>query len=277
MLRIRLRKVLMMACGIAGAMSLACSAWGDPLVELETSPVYLSSVAIGSAGGIDLANTTDGTNFGGLIVPDASGMPGTPVGFAYLNPNGGAAEYGQLAIADAIRAGGNYTTPSTATLEGISSTNAQGIQNAVVGYFDNNANGTPYYSSSRGVDLTAAGPTGGTPVTLISPTYIADATLQGSVNLGDFGDWLAGYLAGDSGWQNGDYVDDGKVELDSFGAWLAVYLAIPNQQYPGFVAPAYAGPVQLSGGPVAVPEPAISGLLLAAAAAAVAFRWRSAR
>ncbi len=147
MLRIRQRMVLVMACGIAGAVGLASSAWADPLVKLETTPIYLSSVAIGSAGGIDLATASDGVTGGALIVPDAVGNATTQIGFAYLNPNTGHAEYGPLAIADAIRAGGNYTSPATPTLEGLSSTNASGQVNAVIGYFDNNYNGTPYYSS----------------------------------------------------------------------------------------------------------------------------------
>lgn len=279
MLRIRQRMVLVMACGIAGAVGLASSAWADPLVKLETTPIYLSSVAIGSAGGIDLATASDGVTGGALIVPDAVGNATTQIGFAYLNPNTGA-EYGPLAIFDAIKAGGNASSPSTSTLEGLSSTNANLQQNAVIGNFDNNYNGTPYYSSWRGVDLTASGPTGGIAVTLISPTYIGDATLRGSIALDDYGDWLNGYLTGLTGWQNGDYAYDGTVQLDSYGDWLTNYLTIAGQQYPGFIPPISAGPIQVSGGPVSlspVPEPATCGLLVAALLAAGALRFHRRR
>ena len=274
MLRIRHRIVLMAACGIAGVIGLAASAWAIRWWNLERAPsISASCCRQRRRGGHGYRQRWHEP--GGIIVPDY--VSGGTAGFGYLNPNTGLPEYGTLAIADAIKAGGNYTSPGTSTLEGLSSTNAQGQQNAVIGYFDNNANGSPYYSIWRGVDLTVAGPTQATPVTLISPTYIGDATLRGSVGLDDGSDWLGGYLAGDTGWQNGDYLNDGSVGLDSVGAWLGIYLAIPGQQYPGFIAPVTAGPIQLSGGLIAVPEPATCSLAIAAMAAAFVFRFRSRR
>ena len=102
---------------------------------------------------------------------DNYAVTGLPTGFGYLNPATGKAEYGIQAVADAIRNGA------------ISSSNAAGMQNATIGYFDNNASGTPYYSMRRSINLTASGPTAGTQCLLISPTYIGDATLRGSVGL----------------------------------------------------------------------------------------------
>ena len=233
-----------------------------------------------------MANSTDGSTFGGLIVPDNNfGLTGNTTGFGYLNPvGGGIPEYGLTAIGDAVRAGGNAASPGTATFEGISSTNASGHNNGVIGYYDNNAVGnTPFYSNWRGVDLTASGPAQGTPVTMISPTYIGDATLRGLVALDDYQIWQTGYLAGDSTWQSGDFLDDGKVNLDSYQAWQTVYLAAPGQ-YPNFIPPVQAGPVQINASPVqlsgaanAVPEPTTCSLLLVAALAAIAFRFRRGR
>ncbi len=283
--RLRTRKLaLLTACTLLGAVGMAASAAADPVVKLETGPIYLSQLAIGSNGEIDLANSTDGTTFAGIIVPDNNyAVTGIPTGFGYLNPATGKAEYGIQAVADAIRNGA------------ISSSNAAGIQNATIGYYDNNASGTPYYSMWRGVDLTASGPTAGTQCLLISPTYIGDATLRGSVGLDDYSDWQTGYLAGDTGWQHGDFLNDGVVGIDSYSAWQTSYLATGGQEYPNFgtsggPAQLDVGTTQLSAGATqlevgsgqlfgatAVPEPGTFGLLLAAGAALGAAYCRKVR
>jgi hypothetical protein len=267
----------MMLCAIAGAIGYQSSAWAQaaPALAQLQYPFYLNPVAIGSSGGIDLATGTTGPSFGGLVVlSTTAGATGGTSGFGYLNPNTGS-EYGQQAVFDAIKAGGNSVSPGTPTFQGISSSNAAGVQNAVVGNFNNNVGPTEYYSNWRGIDLTATGPTVGQPSILISPTYLGDAALTGTVGLADYIDWQTGYLGGLSGWQNGDFLYQGSVGLADYIDWQTNYLATAGSLYPGFGSVTQAGPVLPAAGPVAaVPEPATITLLVVPALALVFFGYR---
>jgi hypothetical protein len=267
----------MMLCAVAGIVGYQSSAWGQgsPALAQLQYPFYLNPVAIGSNGGIDLASSSTGPSFGGLVVlSTTAGATGGTSGFGYLNPNTGLPEYGVQGVRDAIIAGGNSVSHGTATFQGISGTNTQQVNNAVVGYFDNNANGTNFYNSWRGIDLTAAGPTSGQPTVLVSPTYIGDATLAGNVSISDYSDWLSGYLTqAKFGWQNGDYQYAGSVQIGSYSDWLANYLATAGSEYPGFGTT--GSPVLPAAGPVsAVPEPATLTLLIVPALAVVFFGYR---
>jgi hypothetical protein len=248
------------------------------------NPEYLNPVAIGSSGGIDLAVSTGTASFGALIVANTTAT--NPFGgFGFIAPGGSGyngytigtgAEYGPQAISDAIVVGGNSQSGGTATYQGISSSFASTQTGAAIGYLNNAVNGpgTTIYSTWRGVDLTSSGPTGGADVTLISPTYVGDASLRGYVDQDDYIAWNTGNSAGESSWQAGNFLYEPTTTQDSYIAWNTINSAFLDQTFPGF-GTVSASPVQPSFSSVtAVPEPATVALLLSGAIVLLGFFWK---
>ena len=198
--------------------------------------------------------------------------------------------YGEPAVFDAIVDGGNNVSPSPgSTFTGISSTAAGAGVNAVIGFVNNDPTGTsPLYNSWRGVDLTGSVSSGQTTggnkeVIFVSPTWIGDSFLSGKVTSNDYSHWLAGYHAGETHWQSGNFLYQSTTTATSYSAWLAVFHAFPNTLFPNWdssaPAPSIAGGGSISpnGSIGVVPEPGTISLLAAAAAAGAAFALRRRR
>jgi hypothetical protein len=92
---------------------------------------------------------------------------------------------------------------------------------------------------------------------LVKLTYLADADLDGDVDLDDVGRWAPNYTgAGGSTaktWTQFDTDYDGDVDLDDVGKWAPNYTGAGGGGFQ--LAP-------LPGGVSAVPEPASLGLLM---------------
>jgi hypothetical protein len=95
--------------------------------------------------------------------------------------------------------------------------------------------------------------------TLVMYTYGGDATLDGKVNVDDYGRIDSNIGLGTAGWYNGDFNYDGKVNVDDYGV---IDSNIGIQGAPFFTAGAATGSVA---GLSAVPEPASIALLIVTA------------
>jgi hypothetical protein len=100
--------------------------------------------------------------------------------------------------------------------------------------------------------------------TLVMYTYGGDANLDGKINVDDYGHIDTSIPLGVSGWFNGDFNYDGKVNVDDYGI---IDFNIGIQGAP-FATAANLNAV------VAVPEPSVAGLLLAAMSGGVCRRRR---
>ena len=100
-------------------------------------------------------------------------------------------------------------------------------------------------------------------------TYGVDATLDGKINIDDYGRIDANVAQSGTvfGWYNGDFNYDGAINIDDYGI---IDGNISNQ---GDVFPT-GGAVAAAEGVSAVPEPATFSLLVAAGAALAARRRR---
>jgi hypothetical protein len=103
---------------------------------------------------------------------------------------------------------------------------------------------------------------------LVRYTYAGDATLDGKINIADYGqiDFHVGNSGSVFGWFNGDFNYDGKINIDDYGIIDFNVVA----QGPPLAASAFDV--------VAVPEPAAMSLLIPSAAVLTArLRRRRAR
>src|SRR5204863_8420188 len=83
--------------------------------------------------------------------------------------------------------------------------------------------------------------------TLVMYTYGGDATLDGKINVDDYGRiGLNSAIPGASGWSNGDFNYDGKINVDDYGI---IDSNVPIQGTPFVTGGALSGVS-------AVPEPA---------------------
>jgi autotransporter-associated beta strand protein len=119
--------------------------------------------------------------------------------------------------------------------------------------------GSGLITSSTVSGLTTVGVATVSGVTEVKATYYGDALLTGSVTSADYTQIDSGFLAGATGWQNGDFNYDGLINGSDYtlidnafntqGAQLLAEVASPTAQIAG------------SGTTSAVPEPASLGLL----------------
>jgi len=86
-------------------------------------------------------------------------------------------------------------------------------------------------------------------------TYGGDANLDGKINVDDYGRIDFAVPLGIAGWSNGDFNYDGKINVDDYGI-IDFNVGIQGPPFPT------AGGASTSGlNAVAVPEPAVVGLL----------------
>jgi hypothetical protein len=91
--------------------------------------------------------------------------------------------------------------------------------------------------------------------TLVMYTYAGDATLDGKVNVDDYGRIDFNINLGTSGWYNGDFNYDGKINVDDYG------IIDFNVGIQGAPFPTGAGVSGVS----AVPEPSALALVVGGA------------
>src|SRR4030095_8629256 len=93
--------------------------------------------------------------------------------------------------------------------------------------------------------------------TLVMYTYAGDATLDGKINVDDYGRIdLNVNLAGASGWYNGDFNYDGKINVDDYGI---IDFNV------GIQGPPFLTGSQTASATMAVPGPGAGVLLIACA------------
>ncbi len=116
--------------------------------------------------------------------------------------------------------------------------------------------------------------TGGTNQCVLRETYKGDANMQGAVTFIDYTIWANGYsypLTHPDSWTNGDFNYGGAVTFVNYTIWA-------NSYSKGLASiGGSAGPVQLSSGPSAVPEPGTLALFLAGAVGLAACGLRKLR
>ena len=83
--------------------------------------------------------------------------------------------------------------------------------------------------------------------TLVMYTYGGDATLDGKINVDDYGRIDFNVNLGASGWYNGDFNYDGKINVDDYGI-IDFNVGIQGPPLGGVANPS---------GLTAVPEPAV--------------------
>jgi hypothetical protein len=104
-------------------------------------------------------------------------------------------------------------------------------------------------------------------------TYAGDATLDGKVNVDDYGRIdLNSPIPDASGWFNGDFNYDGKVNVDDYGI-IDFNIGIQGASFSTASGPASLGLAAVS----AVPEPASLGVVLAGASGLMLPRRRRRR
>ena len=150
-----------------------------------------NSLSIGAAATLDLADND--------LVFDYSGVSplGTWTGSAYDNVTGliqsgrnGGAWNGHGIITSSASGGLTTLGVSEASL-------ALGLNSTQTGTFDNET-----------VDASTI---------LVKFTYAGDATLNGKINVDDYGRIDVNVPLGTRGWSNGDFNYDGKINMDDYG------------------------------------------------------------
>ena len=104
--------------------------------------------------------------------------------------------------------------------------------------------------------------TGGTNQCVLRETYKGDANMAGAVTFTDYTIWANGFsypLLHPDCWENGDFNYGGGVTFTDYTIWANSFSAHLTS------VGGSAGPVQLSSGPSAVPEPGTLALFLAGA------------
>jgi hypothetical protein len=93
-------------------------------------------------------------------------------------------------------------------------------------------------------------------VALISPTWVGDANMDGTVDTNDAALWAYGSTPGSgvSGWFYGDWNNDGTIDANDIALWA--YTSTPGVVYPLPFNPNAPGGMGPSSNAVAVPEPA---------------------
>jgi hypothetical protein len=104
--------------------------------------------------------------------------------------------------------------------------------------------------------------------TLAMYTYGGDATLDGKINVDDYGRIDSSAPLGIAGWYNGDFNYDGKINVDDYG------IIDFNVGIQGAAFPTAGGASSALSGVSAVPEPASMGILAAAGGAMTMVRRR---
>jgi hypothetical protein len=128
-------------------------------------------------------------------------------------------------------------------------------------------------SQAKGISFTQIGVWSGQTVTgsdaLVMYTYGGDATLDGKINVDDYGRIDSNVtLPNASGWYNGDFNYDGKVNVDDYGI-IDFNVGVQGAPFPTASA-GWPTSVGLS----SIPEPASIALVLSACVGAASRRKR---
>jgi len=168
---------------------------------------------------------------------------GTAVGPTYTNMSG------------VIQQGRNANTSSTWTGDGIVTTQTLATTGNLTSIGIASASEVKGLAAGSTDTAVWAGQTVTATDTLIMYTYGGDANLDGKINVDDYGRIDFAVPLGIAGWSNGDFNYDGKINVDDYGI-IDFNVGIQGPPFPT------AGGASTSGlNAVAVPEPAVVGLL----------------